>query len=989
MELELRINGVIASVDVAANESLLTMLRREGYCSVKQGCETGECGACTVLVDGVPRPSCVMLAAQAGGCTLATVESLEVARSQHPLQKAFIEVGAVQCGFCAPGMLLAAYALLKENASPTESEVRDALSGNLCRCTGYEKPVQAVLRAAAMMRGEVVMPPEHNIIKPDQIPAQEIPEKTSSGVLSTLGGKLRQAVAGNAAGATTKIPVIAAGHTGTVAAFVSDLQVIGQPVERIDAARLVTGKASFVADSQPRGMLYGQILTSPHAHAVIRNIDISEAKTLPGVHAVLTYRDVPRTPYASVEYTQPGARIVDQYCLDYVMRYTGDRVAAVAAETPEIAERAIKLIRVEYDPLPPILDPRQALNQGAPRLHPEAESHGIFDASRNIAARLHAETGDVERGFAEADLVIEGEYFVPVQQQAPIENHTVITYFDEDNSLIVRTSTEAPHYIRRVLASLLAIPSRRIRVVSSHIGGSLGAKQEIVLEDLCALLTVATNRPVMLAYSRQEEFRSSRTRQQYILRLKTGVKRDGTIIANQLALLASTGAYATHPLITQGAASSKTLALYPCPNMRFVAEILYTSQPPMGAARGYESAPEFFALESHMDEIAKQLGMDALELRRKNWIKVGDEYPLTKELKRARDAAPPVESCGLPQCLQTVVEKLNWSEKRGRVSNQTVRHGVGLALALYSSQPVSVGTGGAMIKLNEDGSFDVFAGANDGGSGSETLLAQIAAEVLGVPVESILMHTADTSITPFEMGSSAASTLYVSGGAVKRAAEQVRRQILTVGGRMLNTLSETLKIRRGVVVAPGGQKMTIQQIAAYSFYVENRHIMTTASWKVPYVPLSFAAQGVEVEVDTATGCVRVVKVVTAVDAGQVINPMIAEGQVHGNIAQALGASLSEELVYDQQGKLLTTSLHDYHIYAATEMPQMQTYFIETYDPSGPFGAKAIGEIAINTMAPAIANAIADALGIRIRQLPFTPERMLKAIHAHMQAHAHS
>ncbi len=585
--------------------------------------------------------------------------------------------------------------------------------------------------------------------------------------------------------------------------------------------------------------------------------------------------------------------------------------------------------------------------------------------------------------------MIEGEYFVPVQQQAPIENHTVITYFDEDNSLIVRTSTEAPHYIRRVLASLLAIPSRRIRVVSSHIGGSLGAKQEIVLEDLCALLTVATNRPVMLAYSRQEEFRSSRTRQQYILRLKTGVKRDGTIIANQLALLASTGAYATHPLITQGAASSKTLALYPCPNMRFVAEILYTSQPPMGAARGYESAPEFFALESHMDEIAKQLGMDALELRRKNWIKVGDEYPLTKELKRARDAAPPVESCGLPQCLQTVVEKLNWSEKRGRVSNQTVRHGVGLALALYSSQPVSVGTGGAMIKLNEDGSFDVFAGANDGGSGSETLLAQIAAEVLGVPVESILMHTADTSITPFEMGSSAASTLYVSGGAVKRAAEQVRRQILTVGGRMLNTLSETLKIRRGVVVAPGGQKMTIQQIAAYSFYVENRHIMTTASWKVPYVPLSFAAQGVEVEVDTATGCVRVVKVVTAVDAGQVINPMIAEGQVHGNIAQALGASLSEELVYDQQGKLLTTSLHDYHIYAATEMPQMQTYFIETYDPSGPFGAKAIGEIAINTMAPAIANAIADALGIRIRQLPFTPERMLKAIHAHMQAHAHS
>ncbi len=989
MELELRINGVIASLEVAANESLLTMLRREGYCGVKQGCETGECGACTVLVDGVPRPSCVMLAAQAGGCTLTTIESLEVARAQHPLQKAFIEVGVVQCGFCAPGMLLSAYALLKENASPTESEVRDALSGNLCRCTGYEKPVQAVLRAAAMMRDEVVMPPEHNIIKPEQLPAQETLEKTSTSAIPMLGGKLDQGIAGSASGATMKIPTMAAGHSGIVAAFASDLQVVGQPVGGIEAARLVTGKASFVADVQPRGMLYGRILTSPHAHAIIRNIDISEAKALPGVHAVLTYRDVPRTPYASVEYTQTGTRIADQYCLDYVMRYVGDRVAAVAAETPEIAEQAIKLIRVDYEILSPVLDPRQALNQDAPHLHPESESHGIFDASRNIAARLHAETGDVERGFAEADLVVEGEYFVPVQQQVPMENHTVITYFDEDGSLVVRTGTEAPHYIRRVLASLLALPSRRIKVISSRVGGSFGAKQEIVLEDLCSLLTVATNRPVMLAYSRREEFRSSRTRQQYILRLKTGVKRDGTITANQLALLASTGAYATHPLITQGAASSKTLSLYPCPNTRFVAEILYTSQPPMGASRGYESVPEFFALESHMDEIAKQLGIDVLELRRKNWIKPGDEYPLTKEVKRTRDAMPLVESCGLPQCLQIVVEKLNWSEKRGRVSNQAVRQGVGLALALYSSQPVSVGTGGAMIKLNEDGSFDVFVGANDGGSGSETLLAQIAAEALGVPVESILMHTADTSVTPFEMGSSASSTLYVSGGAVKKAAEQVRRQILAVGGRMLSTLPETLKIRRGMVVAPNGQKMTIQQIAAYSFYVENRHIMTTASWKVPYAPISFAAQGVEVEVDTATGCVRVVKVVTAVDAGRVINPIIAEGQVQGSVAQALSASLSEELIYDQKGQMLTTSLRDYHIYNAAEMPQMQTYFIETYDPAGPFGAKAVGEVSSNTMAPAIANAIADALGVRMRQIPFTPERVLKAIHAYAQAHAQS
>ena len=987
MELELRINGVIVSQDVAANESLLTMLRREGYLSVKQGCETGECGACTVLVDEVARPSCVMLAAQAGGCTLTTVESLESARTLHPLQKAFVEVGAVQCGFCTSGMLLSAYALLKDNPNPTESEVRDALSGNLCRCTGYVKPVQAVLRAAAVMRDETVPALEYNLIKPNEIAVLGTSGKNLAGVVSTTNGKLQTVSSNGVAGMTAKMPALTISSTGALAAIGNDLQIVGQPVPSLDAVKLVTGKASFAADINLSGLLYGRILTSPHAHAVIRAIDVSEAKALSGVHAVLTYRDVPRVPYSSVEYAQGGSGISDQYCLDYIVRFAGDRVAVVAAETPEIAEQALKLIRVDYDILPAILDPRQASEQDAPRLHPESESRGIFDASRNIASRMRTEVGDVERGFAEADLVVEGEYFVPVLQQTSLENHTTITYFDEDDYLVVRTSTEVPHHIRKTLAAMLDLPARRIKVVSPKVGGSLGMKQEIVLEDLAALLTLATNRPVMLAYSREEEFRSSRTRQQYVLRMKTGVKRDGTIVANQLALLTSTGAYATHPLITQRALASTTLALYACPNKRFVAEVLYTNQPPSGALRGYESTPEFFALESHMDEIAKQLRLDALELRRKNWIKVGDEHPLVGILGKSRDGVAFIESCGLPECLQTVVEKLNWREKRGRVSNSSIRRGVGLALSLQSNPTVSMNTSGAIIKLNEDGSFDVFVGANDGGSSSETLLAQIVAEVLGVPLEDILMHTSDTSMTPFEVGTSASSTLYVGGGAVKKAAEQVRRQILAVGGRMLNALPETLKINRGIVTAPNGQTVTVQQIASRSIYIENRHIMTTASWKIPYAPLSFAAQGVEVEVDTETGGVRILKVVTAVEAGRVINPMLIEGQVQGSTVQALGAGMCEELVYDQKGHLLTTNLHDYHLYCASDLPEMQTYLIETYDPVGPFGAKAAGEIPLSGIAPAIANAIADALKVRIRQIPLTPERVLRAIHAHSQAQA--
>ncbi|MBV9228267.1 MAG: molybdopterin-dependent oxidoreductase, partial [Chloroflexi bacterium] len=799
MELELSINGVIESLDIAANESLLSMLRREGYCSVKHGCETGDCGACTVLVEGVPRPSCLMLAAQAGGCSLTTVENLGSARKLHPLQQAFIDVGAVQCGFCTPGMLLSAYALLKSNQSPTEDEVRDALSGNLCRCAGYTKPVQAVMRAAAIMRGEMVPPIEYNLISQDEVSLNSLSGQSHVvGVKSGSGtsGKMRAVTASKAAaGATTKIPAIMLSNGAAMLSGLrpdAQLQVVGKPVPNIDALKMVTGQATFAADNNLRAMLYARILTSPHAHAVIRNIDVSQAKALPGVHAVLTYKEVARVPYSSVERSPQEPDLRDQYCLDYKVRYVGDRVAAVAAETPEVAEQAIGLIKVDYDVQPAILDPRQALEQSAPVVHPESESRGIYEASRNIAARVRAETGDIERGFAEADLVVEGEYFVPTTQPAPIETHTVVTYFDEDNYLVVRTSTQAPHHIRRALARILDMHPRRIRVVTPEVGGGFGVKQEIVLEDICALLTLATNQPVTLTYSRAQEFVSSRVRQQYILRLKTGVKRDGTLVANQVMLLASTGAYGTHPLIRQGNAASSALALYPCPNMRFVAEILYTNQPPAGALRGYGAPQEFFALESHMDEIARQLNMDALELRRKNWIKVADEYPLAHAPGRNGDIVPLIESCALPECLQIVEEKLNWKEKRKQAHEGRFRHGVGIALSMYGTPGTSADSSGAIIKLNEDGSFDVFANANDGNSGSATLLAQIAAEVLGVPMEDILMHTSDTASIPFGAATNASATLYGSGGAVKKAAEQIRRQILTVAGRMLNTLPEAL-----------------------------------------------------------------------------------------------------------------------------------------------------------------------------------------------------
>jgi putative selenate reductase molybdopterin-binding subunit len=978
MELELRINGMIKSLDVAPNEALMTMLRREGYFSVKHGCETGECGACTVLVDGVARPSCVMLAAQAGGCTLTTVESLGSARKLHPVQEAFVDSGAIQCGFCTPGMLLSAYALLQKNPHPGEQEVRDALSGNLCRCTGYVKPVQAVLRAAAILRGESVTPlsspASSENFKPWD-PGRSPLEHAEYGA----GGGAPQAD-DPAAGASSDP---SAGGTATLVdtRTQTDLSVVGKPERKVDAIKLVTGKPAFVDDIELRAMLYAKLLTSPHAHAIIRDIDASQARALPGVQAVLTYKDVPRVPYTTAGQSWPEPGPHDQYCLDNRVRFVGDRVAAVAAETPEIAAQALGLIRVDYEILPALLDPRRATSPDAPLIHPEAESYRIYDAARNVAAYLHAEVGDVERGFAESDLVVEGDYVVPQVQQTPIENHLVITYWDEDDRLVVRTSTQVPYHVRRIISPVIGLPPRRIRVVKPRIGGGFGGKQEVLLEDICALLTIATNRPVKLEFSRAEEFRSSRSRHPQILHMKTGVRRDGTFVANQMTLLANTGAYGTHAMTVQSNTGSKTLPLYPCPNIRFEAEVVYTNLPPAGAFRGYGVPQGFFALESHVDEIARRLGMDALELRRKNWLKEGDENPLAQALGEGKEGyAQVIESCGLPQCLRIVEERLDWAKRRGKGGSGRFRRGVGVSLAMHGTAIPGLDMGGASIKLNDDGSFNVLVGATDIGTGSDTVIAQIAAEVLGVRMEDIIMHSSDTDFAPFDTGAYASSTTYISGGATKKAAEQVRAQILEVASRMLKSDAGSLTLHNRVITARHGQSVTVSQVALHSLHVENQQqIMSTASWMSYNSPPPFAAQGAEVEVDCETGAVRVLKAVSAVDAGRVVNPIMAEGQIEGGVTQALGYGVCEEMVYDEQGALLTTNLSDYRIYSAVDMPQMESYLVETHDPFGPFGVKAIAEIPIDGMAPAVANAVADAIGVRVNQIPLTPERVLRAI----------
>jgi len=977
MRIGLNINGTQCSLEIAPHARLLETLRSEGCFSVKHGCDTGECGVCAVLVDGVPKNTCVMLAAQADGATITTVEGMGTTRQMHPIQQTMADNGSVQCGYCIPAMVLAAQALLKNTPNPTEEQIRDAISGNLCRCTGYVKPVQAIQRAAAILRGEAPPPTfgDTEVWSPGQSAERD---EHGSG---DPGGGDSGSTHPQRPGVQDDREREAEASVSTLARPKEALKTVGKPERKVDAVKLATGKPCFVDDIELRGMLHAAMLTSPHAHARIRDIDASKARALPGVHAVLTYKDLPRIPYTTAGQSWPEPGPHDQYSLDNVVRFVGDRVAVVAAETPEIAQRALDLIEVDYEVLPAVLDSRHAMDPDAPCIHPEPDSYRIHDASRNLAARIEAEVGNVEQGFAEADLVVEGEYIVPQVQQTPLEPHIVITYWDEDERLIVRTSTQVPFHVRRIIAPVIGLPPRRIRVIKPRIGGGFGVKQEVLIEDLAAHLTIATGRPVRLEYSREQEFRSSRSRHPQILRMRTGVKRDGTMVANEMVVLANTGAYGTHALTVQSNTGSKSLPLYRAPNIRFVADVVYTNLPPPGAFRGYGVPQGIFALESHMDEVAKTLGMDPIVFRQKNWIRQGDENPLSVALGEGKEGlAQVIQSCGLPGCIDKGKAAIGWDEKRGHPGEGRIRRGVGVAIAMHGTAIAGLDMGGASIKLNDDGSFNVLVGATDLGTGSDTVLAQIGAEVLGVPVSDIIIHSSDTDFTPFDTGAYASSTTYISGGAVKKAAEQVREQICEVAGRMLNAPPDALHLENRRVYAPDGRSVSISDVALHSLHVENQHqIMATASTMSYDSPPPFAAQFAEVEVDSETGSVRVVKMVSAVDCGRAINPATAEGQIEGGATQALGYGVCEEMRYDDQGALLTTDFTTYHIFRADEMPAMESYLIETSDPYGPYGAKAVAEIPIDGMAPAIANAVADALGVRVREAPLTPERVWSAM----------
>ena len=998
MLISITLNGEMRQFDVAPQETLFRLLRREGLRGVKFGSEDGSDGYSTVLVNGRTYSSIVLLATQVDGAEIVTVEGLSEGRqlgwhrqnAYHPLQKAFIETGAIQSGYDTPALMLAGLALLTRTADPTEAEIRDAISGIVSRETGYVKPIAAILRAAAYLRGDTPPPVGGEagaelFVTPDAL----LPSGDEAMLGSSPADEIRPLAPGSteSGGVQTRVKTQ---PTVFVTAESQEFTVVGQPLPKVDGPKLAQGHAAFVADFERPGMLYGKILHSPHAHARIKDIDTHDAETLPGVRAVLTYKNVPRVIYSTAGQSYPIPGPLDYASFDNKVRYVGDRVAAVAADTPEIAEEALSLIRVDYELLPPVLDLDAAMAEGSPIIHDEEDyvPFGESDPTRNLVAKVKIDVGDVDAACEQAAHVFETTVDTQRMKHVPLEPWVTLTYWDEDDRLVILTSTQVPFHVRRILAPVLGLTEGQIRVIKPRIGAAFGNKQEIY-EDIPAHLTIATGRPVLLELTRKEQFIYTTTRHPMRVKFRIGVDDDGTMIAQDMRALSDTGAYGGHGLTVLGNTGHKTLPIYDTPNVRFWGETYYTTLPRSGAYRGYGVTQGVVATETLITQAARELGWDPLDFRLKNIISPHTENIMSKTWSEGREARGEIiETNALREAAVQGAAVVGWAQKYGNAQWHVVpgkphlRRGIGVAFLMQGSGIPNLDMAAASIKMNDDGSFNLMMGATDLGTGSDTVLGQIAAEVLGCSLDDLIIRSSDTDVTPFDKGAYASSTTYISGGAVARTAEEVARQIKAVAADMAGGEASDFTLKQGRAWRDDGLSLSFREIALHALHTQNQHqIMGHASFVSPVSPPPFAAQFAEVTVDTETGQTTVDNLLIALDSGQIINPLTASGQAEGGMHQALGYALTEELIYDAQGKTVNPRFDDYRVFRADESPPMQTLFIETFEASHPVGAKSVAEIVVNGVTPAVLNAIYDATGIMLKQTPATPERLWAALQA--------
>ena len=755
------------------------------------------------------------------------------------------------------------------------------------------------------------------------------------------------------------------------------MRYVNQAVPKLDAQALVTGQAVYTDDIAPDDCLIVKVLRSPHAHALIRDVQLSRAKAVPGIEAVFTYKDCPDKRFTLAGQTYPEPSPYDRLILDQRVRFVGDPVAIVAGQTEEAVQKALKLIKVQYEVLEPVLDFHKAKDNPV-LIHPEENWESLApvgaDNQRNLCAHEECYEGNVEQVLAECAYVVDETYHTKANQQAMMETFRAYSYKDAYGRLNIVSATQVPFHVRRIMATALNIPKSRVRVIKPRIGGGFGAKQTAVMEMYPAFVTWMTGKPAKMVFTREESMIASSPRHEMEVRVRIGADEDGRIRAMDVYTLSNTGAYGEHGPTTVDLSGTKSLSLYNMEAFRFKTEVVYTNVVSAGAYRGYGATQGIFAVESAVNELAHELNMDPVKIREMNMVKEGDV--LTNYFGEV------TKSCNLDKCVAKVKEMIGWDEKYPYVKTgpHTVRS-VGMAMAMQGSGIGGLDVGSVQLKLNDDGFYTLMIGCSDMGTGCDTILAQMAADGLGCDIDNIIVRGVDTDQSPYDSGSYASSTTYVTGGAVVKACESMRKRICEEAAAIMGLKSGEVDFDGETISENDNPEhsMTLSDLITSLEAGKGRMIEVTESHTSPVSPPPFMAGAAEIEVDLETGKITPINYVAAVDCGTVINTNLARIQTEGGIVQGMGMTLYEDVQYTEAGKMKNRNFMSYKIPTRLDMGSISVEFESSYEQTGPYGAKSIGEIVINTPAPAIADAVYNATGLRFRTLPITAEQVMMGL----------